>query len=100
MCSACQGAYATEIARKSAGFVDGTQITKIKNMTPNAANTSGCRGVYYEKRINRYRVRLKFKGRIMSFGSYKSFEEAVAVRKAAEQEYFGAFLEEHGEKSK
>ena len=94
MCKACQGIYAAETARKSAGFVGGTQITKLRNMEPTAANSSGCRGVYLEKKTGKWRARLKFKGKIMNFGSYAKFEDAVAARKAAEEEYFGAFLEE------
>lgn len=95
-CAKCAGLYATEQARKSAGFVEGTQITKIKDMKPTAANTSGCRGVYLDKKSNRWRARLRFKGKIMSFGSYERFEDAVEARKRAELEYFGAFLEEQG----
>ena len=94
MCKSCQGLYAAENARKSAGFIDGTQISRIQNMNLTASNTSGCRGGYYDKRSNKYRARLKFKGKIMNFGSYTNFEDAVTARKAAEQEYFGAFLEE------
>ena len=94
MCATCAAKFAAEKARESAGFVGGTQISRICNMEPTAANTSGCRGVYYDKRSNKYRARLKFKGKIMNFGSYTNFEDAVAVRKEAEQEYFGAFLEE------
>ena len=94
MCKSCQGLYAAENARKSAGFIDGTQISRIQNMNLTASNTSGCRGVYYDKRSNKYRARLKFKGKIMNFGSYTNFEDAVTARKAAEQEYYGAFLEE------
>lgn len=94
MCLACKGKIGAEIARRSAGFVGGTQITKIKNMKPNATNTSGCRGVYYDRKSNKYRARLKFKGKIMNFGSFSKFEDAVAARKAAEEEYYGAFLEE------
>lgn len=97
MCKSCQGLYAAENARKSAGFVGGTQITKLRNMEPTAANTSGCRGVYYEKKINKYRARLKFKGKIMNFGTYARFEDAVAARKRAEEEYYGAFLAEMGQ---
>lgn len=93
MCQECKGRIGAEIARKSAGFVEGTQISRIKNMTLIATNTSGCRGVYYDKRTNKYRARLKFKGKIMNFGSYTNFEDAVKARKAAEQEYYGSFLE-------
>lgn len=94
MCATCAAKFAAEKARESAGFVGGTQISRICNMEPTVANTSGCRGVYYDKRSNKYRARLKFKGKIMNFGSYTNFEDAVAARKEAEQEYFGAFLEE------
>lgn len=94
MCQECQGIYAAETARKSAGFIGGTQITKLRNMEPTAANSSGCHGVYLEKKTGKWRARLKFKGKIMNFGSYAKFEDAVAARKAAEEEYFGAFLEE------
>ena len=97
MCKACQGLYAAETARKSAGFVGGTQITKLRNMDPTAANTSGCRGVYYEKKTNKFRARLKFKGKIMNFGTYVRFEDAVAARKRAEEEYYGTFLAEIGQ---
>lgn len=95
MCLDCAQKYTAAIARKSAGFVGGTQVTKLRNMSPNAANTSGVRGVYFEKRTNTWRARLKFKGKIMSFGSYVRFEDAVLARKEAEQLYFGEFLEEY-----
>lgn len=96
MCNECAGKYAADIARQSAGFVGGTQITKIADMKPTAANTSGARGVYFEKRSNKWRSRLTFKGKIMSFGSFARFEDAVFARKEAEKIYFGEFLEENG----
>lgn len=96
MCNECAGKYAAGIVRQSAGFVGGTQITKIADMKPTAANTSGARGVYFEKRSNKWRARLTFKGKIMSFGSFARFEDAVFARKEAEKIYFGEFLEENG----
>ena len=57
------------------------------------SNTSGCRGVYYDPKTNRYRARLKFQGRLMNFGSYERFEDAVKARQQAEEEIFGKFLE-------
>jgi len=96
MCIDCAGKYATEIARRSAGFLDGTQVTKIMDMTPTAANTSSVRGVSYVKKSNKWRARLSFKGKTMSFGSFTRFEDAVFARKEAEKIYFGEFLEENG----
>ena len=93
MCNDCVGKYATEKARAKAGFVDGTQISKITSTKLISTNTSGCRGVYFDKRTGKYRARLKFKGKIMSFGSYKNFEDAVKARKDAEQRIYGAYLE-------
>lgn len=92
MCAACAAKYAAETARKSAGYVAGTQLSKIRDMNPTAANTSGCRGVYYNPKTNRYRARLKFQGKIMSFGSYTNFEDAVKARKRAEEEIFEKFV--------
>lgn len=93
MCQECKGKIGAEIARSSAGFVGGTQISKITNMKPTATNTTGVRGVSYDKRSNRYRARLKFQGKLLNFGSYVKFEDAVAARRDAEKEYFGAFLD-------
>ena len=93
MCAACAGRYGAEKARASAGFVGGTQVTKIREMTPTAANTSGVRGVSLNKRTGKWRARLKFKGKTMNFGSYHSFEDAVNARRKAEAEYYGEFLE-------
>lgn len=97
MCKDCQGIYAAEIARRSAGFVGGTQISRITNMKPTSANSTGVRGVQFDKRSGRYRARLKFQGKLLNFGSYRTLEEAAAARKAAEEEYFGAFLEAIGQ---
>lgn len=94
MCNDCVGKYATEKARAKAGFVDGTQISKITSTKLISTNTSGYRGVYFDKRTGKYRARLKFKGKLMSFGSYKNFEDAVKARKDAEQRIYGEFLEQ------
>lgn len=94
-CARCAELHAVSQARKSAGFIGGTQTTKLKDMSPTTANSSGCRGVYFDKKSNRWRARLGFKGKMMSFGSYERFEDAVAARKKAEQEYFATFLEEN-----
>lgn len=93
MCADCAALYSAETARKHAGFVDGTQITKIKTMNLTAANSSGVMGVYFDKRSNRWRARLKFKGKLMNFGSFLKFEDAVSARKRAENEYYGEFLD-------
>lgn len=93
MCAACAAENSAKAARAAAGYVAGTQLSRIRSMKPTAANTSGCRGVYFEGKTNRYRVRLKFQGKTMSFGYYERFEDAVKARQRAEEEIFGKFLE-------
>ena len=94
MCNECVGKYATSIMREKAGYANGTQISRIKSDKLIATNTSGCRGVYLDRKTGRWRARLKFKGKLMNFGSYENFEDAVKARKEAEQRYYGEFLEE------
>ena len=94
MCNECVGKYAGEKMREKAGFVDGTQISRITSTNLISTNTSGCRSVYFDKNTGKWRARLKFKGKLMNFGSYTNFEDAVKARKEAEQLIYGEFLEQ------
>ena len=96
MCKDCQGIYAAEIARRSAGFVEGTQLAKIRDMTPSAANTSGYRGIYYESKFDRYRAQIIFQRKRYYLGTYKNIEDAIKARQRAEEDLYGAFLEKVG----
>ncbi len=93
MCAECAAKYAASEARKSAGFIEGTQLYKISDMTPSAANTSGYRGVYYESRFDRWRAEIKFQGKRYYLGTYKNKEDAIKARLAAEADIFEPFLE-------
>ena len=94
MCSECAGKYAASKMRDKAGFVDGTQISRIISDKLNVTNTSGARGVYFDKRTGKWRARLRFKGKFYNLGTYVSFDDAVKARKQAESEYYGEFLEQ------
>ena len=78
--------------REKAGYIDGTQISRLRSDKLIATNTSGCRGVYWDKNSGKWRARLRLKGKTYNFGSYTNFDDAVKARKAAEQEYFGKYL--------
>ena len=93
MCNDCVGKYATEKARAKAGFVDGTQISKITSTKLISTNTSGCRGVYWDKNSGKWRARLRFKGKIYNFGTYANFDDAVKARKDGEQKYWGKYID-------
>ena len=93
MCGACAADYASKQMRAAAGYVDGTQLSRIKSDKPIANNTSGARGVYRDSVTGKWRARLKFKGKLMDFGTYTKFEDAVRARKQAEEIYYGELLD-------
>lgn len=78
--------------REKAGYACGTQISRLRSTKLASTNTSGCRNVYFDKRSGTWSARLKFKRKLMSFGSYKNFDDAVKARKAAEQEYYSDYF--------
>ena len=59
-------------AFQAAGFVAGTQVTKLKEMKMLSTNTSGCRGVYWHKKQQKWVVRLRFQGKLMTFEDLKA----------------------------
>lgn len=93
MCKDCADQRHAKAARDGAGYVAGTQISRIRATKATSASTTGHRGVYYVSKTNRYRARLTFQGKVMNFGSYERFEDAVKARLRAEDEIFGKFLE-------
>ncbi len=95
MCAECADKIHTSKARVNAGFVNGTQISKIRSEKLSKANTSGVKGVCLDKRSGKWRAGIKFKGKSIHLGYYKTFPEAVKARKRGEEEYFGTFLAEH-----
>ena len=56
-------------------------------------NTSGHRGVYYEKNKKTWRPSIRINGKTVSLGSYKTKEDAINARLKAEQEH-GVFSRE------
>lgn len=67
--------------------------TTIRNMKPSAANTSGCRGVSYNRKNDLWEAIIIFKGKRTRLGYFIAFEDAVKARKQAENAIFGSFLE-------
>ena len=91
MCKRCAEKYTIEKARE-AGYVDGTQLSKIVRESSASDNMSGVRGVYFDQKTQMYRVRVRFQGKMHEFGRYHTLEEAVKVRQVAEDDIFGDFL--------
>ena len=57
----------------------------------NKNNTSGHIGVYWNKRRQRWYACIMVDGRSINLGSSTNLEEAIAMRKAGEDKYFGEF---------
>lgn len=52
-------------------------------------NTSGVTGVYWMKNRNKWRSEITYKNKVIQLGYFKNFDDAVKVRKEAEEKYFG-----------
>lgn len=91
-CKNCLDQSKTKEMRRYAGFCEGTQISKISDMTPTAANTSGVRGVSFDTHSGQWVARLKFKRRTYYLGSYAKLEDAAKARARAEEDIFETYL--------
>jgi len=65
-----------------------------RNKKRPANNTSGVTGVYWRGRNLTWVARIRLNGKMANLGSFATFDEAVAVRKAAEVEH--GFHANHG----
>lgn len=76
--------------------VDGTNV---KNLTQKLSknNTSGVKGVYWDKSKNKWVAQIRFKGKNYYLGRYFKKEDAADARKIAEEKLFGDFLRWYSE---
>lgn len=79
--------------REAAGYIDGTQFSRIRSVPKTAANASGVVGVYYDRKSGKWDARLTCQGKRHYLGRYNTIAEAAAVRKQAEAEWFGNLIE-------
>lgn len=96
------GCAATEQAKKQMGklrkdiedyYIEGTSVLAIKEKKMLKNNTSGVRGVCYDKRRRKWLAQIGFQGYNYYLGRYDLKEDAIAAREEAEKEKFGNFLE-------
>lgn len=69
-------------------------VTKSQNnMNRNVQsnNTSGFRGVIYDKSRNMWKSEIKINGKLIYLGRYKEKSDAIKVRIEAEKKYFGDY---------
>jgi hypothetical protein len=52
-------------------------------------NKSGCPGVHWNKRDNKWRATIKIEGKKVWLGAYKNLGDAIEARKKGEEKYWG-----------
>ncbi len=57
----------------------------------NSNNTSGVRGVYFDRQRGLWVAQLMFQRKMHLLGRFKTKREAINARKAGEEKYFGKY---------
>lgn len=73
-------------------YVDGTAPCKLDGSRIRSTNTSGATGVWYDKSRQKWCAEIMFKKKKHFLGRFDKKEDAIAIRKIAEEEIFGDFL--------
>lgn len=60
-------------------------------------NTSGIRGVYFDKSTKSWRARISFKKTSIHLGCFKNINDAISARKDAEERYYKPILDKYAE---
>ena len=75
-----------------------TRYQNNMNMRLSRNNTSGVKGVNFDKRLQQWRSRIGFNKKTIELGYFDKFEDAVKARKEAEEKYFGEFSYDNSQK--
>lgn len=88
----------TNIAKEN--YTDGTSLAMIKSTKIPVTNTSGTKGVSWNKQKQKWRAYIIFKRVQIELGCYVDLADAIAARKAAEDKYYKPILGENHVKVK
>lgn len=96
---------ATERRSESMGDYQGTRISILKSSSSGKTrsnNTSGCTGVIVRHNVGMdvFIARITVQGKTINLGAYRSYDDAVYVRKQAEAKHFGKLITEYEESAK
>lgn len=78
---------------KENNLINGTNIAIISTDKPKINNTSGHKGISFDKDRNKWVAQIQFKSKHYFLGRYDRKDDAIRVRKEAEEKLFGEFLE-------
>lgn len=71
-----------------------TKSQNLMNRDLGRNNESGCNGVNWFKKSRKWMVRITVDNKIIYLGLYENLEDAIKVRKEAEEKYFGEYKNE------
>ena len=81
----------------SQGIEDNKQVFSMVSKTKSKNNTSGVRGVSFNKTEGKWTAYIGFQRKLIYLGRYSKMEDAIAARKDAEEKIYGGFIEEFKE---
>lgn len=72
-------------------------ISRLKSDKPQSNNSSGIKGVWFDKSRGLWAAEIKIRGKRYRLGRFAKLEDAAAARKQAEEKYFKPVIAEEGE---
>lgn len=76
---------------------EGTRVTMLTRRT-SKNNTSGAKGVTWDKSRKKWRAQINFKGKNHNLGRFTNKQDAINARKKAEEELIEPILEKYSKK--
>ena len=77
-------------------YREGTASCKLSEFKhPRVTNTTGVTGVWYDTRRGRWTAEMTLRRKKIRLGRYKSKEDAIKARRAAEEEYFQPLIDQY-----
>lgn len=74
---------------------DGTLVSLLASAKePRSDNSSGCTGVYFDKRTEKWQAYINFRRKRHNLGFFKTKDQAIRARKAAEERLFDPVIQE------
>ena len=95
------GCLQSETYRDNLKLIEGTSVTMLERRKNklSANNTSGCTGVYYDRRRGKWAAQIGFKGKTYHLGCYAEKRDAIRARKRGEEMHEDFLAWYHGRRS-
>ena len=68
-----------------------THIENMRNVKLSVRNTSGCKGVSWNKALQKWKAYIRVNKKLIHLGYFDNYEEACRIREEAEIKYFEEF---------